>query len=1054
MDLHSVEKTVAIGKNSLGFRMKTILAVLALAVPLFALAGGRGMLVLQCGSDWCDSGEDVRCVFESPEFRRLVGGRFELAVYDDMENPTPKVKSANARLERLRVASRRFPAITCLTDEPRRLFAQLENIPFDVSAKGLADMVSAAAKNKDDALKLFKRGRGKSQPAADALGRGFELLESQIGEFDRQFLREGPLAWSEQWSHLEEIDADDRFGWRRRFTMGYGVELVEKASSFGRCGDTETETWAEFEKSLAAIPTNNLAVVQRQCLAIVPYAYAHGSESGADSVSPSEIAMFRRVVEMGRDTVWGQYALGKLALAGENVERLTPFRAELISRPEPSCTVSTPFKLREVEERIENLSPGEEGFSEADKRNIALYAVLRRIGEPGWDGLRARSGAVKFMRAFFGDRKWMEDFAWSGSCTDWPGAVLALESLCFQDNGRWIDGDGPGRRFATASALEKPTTDEAWLADWLDAYRTTALAKRLHKSALQQDVWLWRYAVNEIHNREDPPTQQRILDRFYNVSVNRMADAMWLVPYRFLNCFGASVHGPHYYEPWETAGEWTWCRYAYIVGGVCGQLSHFASRCSNAHGLPSVPVGQPGHCAFTRRLPDGSWVIDNFIKPPTGFPALWPGLDNWTYSVATEATFVGEREKRLEADRYLELAHLAEARGRDAAAVNCLYRRACSSWPRHCTAWREYGAWIVRARRPLAEHKSYAQAAARELVGMRHPLWDLLTPYFSHVARECGNAALAGELADFAPLLRQGDEEMRDNGDISVALREWTRPLESDAALMEKTVVAFVSAQYGTRNFFTQTLGWCAGFLFEDEARAGRFMKLLPKLAEKFAKSLRGMKGKSTKELAEAAAAAKSARPDLGPFILAAEDSGDIAAFQRFSQMQEKIGRQSAGLAYKKRDFDGEIVSGDGMLTLQSSAPGDTPDLHKCTIDASGAKDFTFCALAYKGEPAATVVLAGPCEVRGIVLSLACPDKAASESQLPIEVEISEDGAGWQKVFEADKLRNSYRIEFKSNRRPRARYVRVRRLAGKDGTLEQVEYFRMSKIVVYGKKLY
>lgn len=57
-------------------------------------------------------------------------------------------------------------------------------------------------------------------------------------------------------------------------------------------------------------------------------------------------------------------------------------------------------------------------------------------------------------------------------------------------------------------------------------------------------------------------------------------------------------------------------------------------------------------------------------------------------------------------------------------------------------------------------------------------------------------------------------------------------------------------------------------------------------------------------------------------------------------------------------------------------------------------------------------------------------------------------------MYEADKLRNSYRIEFKSNRRPRARYVRVRRLAGKDGTLEQVEYFRMSKIVVYGKKLY
>lgn len=95
----------------------------------------------------------------------------------------------------------------------------------------------------------------------------------------------------------------------------------------------------------------------------------------------------------------------------------------------------------------------------------------------------------------------MEDFVWSGPCADWRRALLALESLCFHDNGRWIDGDGPGRRFATATALEKPSADEAWLADWLDAYRTTALEKRLHTSALTQDVYFdagwWNGACDE-----------------------------------------------------------------------------------------------------------------------------------------------------------------------------------------------------------------------------------------------------------------------------------------------------------------------------------------------------------------------------------------------------------------------------------------------------------------------------------------------------------------------------------------------------------------------------
>ena len=105
---------------------------------------GKGMLILQCGSDWCDSGEYVRRVFTSPEFRTVLGGRFDLAVYDDMENPTPKVKAANEKLKDLRVASMRFPAITCLTDKPYRLFAQLENVPFDVTPQSLAEMVQIA----------------------------------------------------------------------------------------------------------------------------------------------------------------------------------------------------------------------------------------------------------------------------------------------------------------------------------------------------------------------------------------------------------------------------------------------------------------------------------------------------------------------------------------------------------------------------------------------------------------------------------------------------------------------------------------------------------------------------------------------------------------------------------------------------------------------------------------------------------------------------------------------------------------------------------------------
>ena len=457
----------------------------AAALPLSVLSGNKSCLTLQCGSDWCVSGEDVRKVFTSAEFRSELGGSFILSVYDDMENPTPKVKKDNAKIAHLLVESRRFPAITCLTDDDHRLFAQIENIPYDVTPKSLAQMVLKAVETKKEAEKLFKVGHAKSKESVDALGRGFALLQSQVGEFDRHLLFNGRFAWKEQWARLSEVDADDRFGWRMRYTMGYGFDIVEKATNLAKAG--KSDSWEKLAAKLDKIPEYSLETVQRQAIEVAKLAYGRGS---SQTRSSSDVSHLHNILAMGRDTVWGQFALGELLLLGENVKTVRRKRVE--ARPATGPTVSTQFKLDKVEGRIANLKPGKEGFSDDDRHNIALYAVMRRIGPGGWDELRSRPGAKRFIAKFFRDRTWMEDFAWSGGCKDWAKAILALEFLCRQDNGQWIDGDGAGRRFATATALEMPSGDDEYLADWLDAYRSTALAKRLHASALEQGVWRWR----------------------------------------------------------------------------------------------------------------------------------------------------------------------------------------------------------------------------------------------------------------------------------------------------------------------------------------------------------------------------------------------------------------------------------------------------------------------------------------------------------------------------------------------------------------------------------
>ena len=93
------------------------------------------------------------------------------------------------------------------------------------------------------------------------------------------------------------------------------------------------------------------------------------------------------------------------------------------------------------------------------------------------------------------------------------------------------------------------------------------------------------------------------------------------------------------------------------------------------------------------------------------------------------------------------------------------------------------------------------------------------------------------------------------------------------------------------------------------------------------------------------------------------------------------------------------------------------------------------------------VTLRGPVEVRGVLVE----NNGAGQNrhrQVPIEVELSEDGETWRNVYRSEEIRPVYRVDLRSAP-VRAKYVRVRRTPGaKD------EFFHLNKILVYGRKLY
>ena len=163
-----------------------------------ALRAGKGVLVLQTGSDWCVSGEQVRKVFEGAEFRRTVGSKYVFATYDEMETPTEEAKSANAAVSDILVRTKRFPAITCYAPGKKlRVFAQIENVPGDVTAEKLAKVIAKYTDRKDRAEALFKKAASeKGIKAADLYGEAFDILFPMMGTFHRDELWKGKCAWS------------------------------------------------------------------------------------------------------------------------------------------------------------------------------------------------------------------------------------------------------------------------------------------------------------------------------------------------------------------------------------------------------------------------------------------------------------------------------------------------------------------------------------------------------------------------------------------------------------------------------------------------------------------------------------------------------------------------------------------------------------------------------------------------------------------------------------------------------------------------------------------
>lgn len=87
------------------------------------------------------------------------------------------------------------------------------------------------------------------------------------------------------------------------------------------------------------------------------------------------------------------------------------------------------------------------------------------------------------------------------------------------------------------------------------------------------------------------------------LSQDKISDIVWSIKYTTKNPEGKSIFRPGFY------GDHPTLKKVLDYGGVCGSISYFGSMTAKAFGVPSSPIGQPGHCAMIYLNSNNQWKI-------------------------------------------------------------------------------------------------------------------------------------------------------------------------------------------------------------------------------------------------------------------------------------------------------------------------------------------------------------------------------------------------------------------------------------------------------------
>lgn len=196
---------------------------------------------------------------------------------------------------------------------------------------------------------------------------------------------------------------------------------------------------------------------------------------------------------------------------------------------------------------------------------------------------------------------------------DWKGALELLSTIVEVDPGAC---SGVRLRLAVAVALAFAAPTRAFKVfgslgpvDAIDRYFAFATwwdSSELYATFGDLTAWQLRYVVGSwAQNDELAWVRQNLGASCSRATAGEAATRM--IAYRERNAQGVSVQDENAYY----GGRPITPQLLKEVGAVCGGISKFSTAVCQAFGVPAMPVGQPGHCAFAWQARPGLWMLGN-----------------------------------------------------------------------------------------------------------------------------------------------------------------------------------------------------------------------------------------------------------------------------------------------------------------------------------------------------------------------------------------------------------------------------------------------------------